>query len=257
MKHFRLATKLFGAALLAARVALGDPETHISTSDGSTMLLVPAGDFVMGSSDGAPDEYPPHVVRLKAFYMDKFEVTREQYARFILATGHKAPTDWPDGKLSPQLAKYPVVNVTFADAAAYAKWAGKRLPTEAEWEKAARGKNGWSYPWGNSVLNKKSAVGEAAKGHTHPVGSFPDDTTPFGIMDMAGNVWEWTSDWYDAYDGNDNLEIEFGEKYKVVRGGGAVEQRQGAPTRRGSQRMRSAPYGSNEGLGFRCVKEAE
>jgi formylglycine-generating enzyme required for sulfatase activity len=227
------------------------------------MVLVPAGPFLMGSLDGEPDEAPPRTVTLPAFYIDKFEVTHEQYAKFVTATGHKPPIDWPGGQIPVKLATHPVVNVTWTDADAYAKWAGKRLPTEAEWEKAARGTDGRIYPWGNSATGKKSASGEDAKdkghpeGRTFPVGSFAADISPCGAMDMAGNAWEWTAAWYDVYPGNEALELEYGKKFKVIRGSGAIEY-YGAPcTRRCADRARSAPYGTYDALGFRCVMEVK
>jgi formylglycine-generating enzyme required for sulfatase activity len=221
------------------------------------MLFVPAGDFLMGSLDGEPDEAPPRRVTLPPFYIDKFEITHEQYANFIKAAGHRPPIDWPKGIMPAKLAKHPVVNVTFADAEAYALWAGKRLPTEAEWEKAARGSTGFTYPWGDLTTGKKTASGDTAKQHTWPVGSFPDDQSPFGVMDMAGNVWEWTSSWYDAYPGNENLEIEFGKKFRVIRGGGAIDYYGAISTQRCADRARSVPYGSYDALGFRCVLDAK
>jgi len=232
--------------------------THAQTDsivakDGSTMVLVPAGNFIMGSLDGDADEAPSHRVWLPAFYIDKFEVTHEQYARFIAETKRSAPIDWPNGTMPAKLAKHPVVNVTLADAEAYAKWAGKRLPTEAEWEKAARGTNGNIYPWGNEP--KKTATGTDAKEHTWPVGSFADDVSPCGAIDMAGNVWEWTASWYDRYPGSDAVELEFGKKYRVIRGGGAIDYYGKPSTKRCATRGRAMPYATYDGLGFRCVME--
>jgi formylglycine-generating enzyme required for sulfatase activity len=233
----------------------------VTAQDGAEMVLVPAGPFLMGSLDGDPDERPVRQVLLEAFYIDKFEVTHEQYAAFVKATGRKAPIDWADGKMPVALSKHPVVNVTWADADAYARWSGKRLPTEAEWEKAARGTNGRMYPWGDDA-SKKSASGEDAKdpkhpeGCTFPAGTFPDDVSIYGVMDMAGNVWEWTADWYGAYPGNDAMELEYGRKFKVIRGGGAIDYYGALSTRRCADRARSVPYGTYDALGFRCVKEA-
>ncbi len=225
--------------------------------DGAPMMLVPAGPFPMGSDDGEADERPRHTVTLPAFYIDRFEVTHEQYARFLEASAHPAPLDWPAGRLPPKLARHPVVNVTFDDATAYARWAGKRLPTEAEWEKACRGTDGRNFPWGNSTTNKSTASGEENKQKLHPVGSFPDDLSPCGAQDMAGNVWEWTGSWYEAYPGNDQIEIEYGRKYRVIRGGGAIDYYGAVSTRRCADRARSVPYGTYDALGFRCVMEAK
>jgi formylglycine-generating enzyme required for sulfatase activity len=227
----------------------------VSPQDGAEMVLVPAGELITGSLDGDPDEAPPHRVTLPAFYIDKFEVTHARYAKFIAATGHKPPIDWVNGTFSPKLSNHPVVNVTFTDAKAYAKWAGKRLPTEAEWEKTARGTDGRLFPWGSSTTIQ-SAWGEFGKERTWPAGSFTNDVSPFGAMDMGGNVWEWTASWYEAYPGNDELDLAFGKKYRVIRGGGAIEYYGKPATRRCSQRGRSVPYGTFDGLGFRCVKEA-
>lgn len=243
--------------LFCISLAAGDAFETIRGKDGAEMVLVPAGPFLMGSLAGDPDERPPRQVNLPAFYMDKYEVTHEQYARFIKETGHKPPVDWAKGELPAKLAKHPVVNVTFADAAAYAKWAGKRLPTEAQWEKAARGPDGRVFPWGDDTKTKKAAAGADAKEHTWPVGSFPDDVSPYGCFDMAGNAWEWTADWYEAYPGNKDLELEYGKKFKVIRGGGAINYYQADATKRCADRARSAPYGTYDALGFRCAKEAK
>ena len=244
-------------ALLAA-----EPPTKITATNGAEMVLVPAGPFLMGSLDGDADERPPRTLNLPAFYVDRYEVTHAQYAAFVRATGHRAPIDWPNGQLPVALTNFPVVNITWADAEAYARWAGKRLPTEAEWEKAARGSDGRIYPWGNDAA-KKAASGKDAEdprrrqGRTFPVGSFPDDVSPYGAMDMAGNVWEWTADWYDAYPGNPDLELEYGRKYRVIRGGGGIDYYGKASNRRCATRARSVPYGTYDALGFRCVKEAK
>jgi formylglycine-generating enzyme required for sulfatase activity len=241
--------QLFATMLVLQAAAIHADET-------SDMVLVAEGEFIMGSLDGDADEAPPRRVHLPAFYIDRFEVTQAQYARFVAATRRRPPIDWPDGKVSPRQSNHPVVNVTFDDAQAYAKWAGKRLPTEAEWEKAARGTEGRIFPWGDSA-STASAWGEPGKERTWPVGSFTNDVAACGAMDMGGNVWEWTSSWYDAYPGNDNLELAFGRKYRVIRGGGAIEYYGKPATRRCAQRGRSVPYGTFDGLGFRCVKEAK
>src|SRR5688572_7314425 len=223
--------------LLLSLVAAQGQLSEIISKDGSIMILIPAGSFSMGSTN-EPNEIPERKVSLPSFYIDTYEVTHEQYATFLMATGRRAPLDWPDGKMPRHLAKHPVVNVTWHDATAYATWAGKRLPTEAEWEKACRGSDARIHPWGNNADEKKTASGADAQDKTHPegrtfpVGSFPDDVSSYGAMDLAGNAWEWTSDWYKPYPGNDHFDVEYGNKYKVVRGGGAISFFQARATRR-------------------------
>ena len=164
------------------------------------MVSIPAGEFTMGSQDGDPDERPAHKVHVNAFSMDVYEVTVGQYADFLQATGFNSPLDWKTMN-QPAHQKRPVANVDWADAAAYCKWAGKRLPTEAEWEKAARGTDGRLYPWGNDPPTPLHAnygkTGSHNYGALALVGTLEDGKSPYGIYDMAGNVWEWVSDWYD------------------------------------------------------------
>jgi iron(II)-dependent oxidoreductase len=174
-------------------------EGNIIGKDGAEMILIPAGAFIMGSPEGEgdDDEHPQHTVFLDAFYIDKYEVTNFQYKQFMDATGHGAPDYWNNENYNQP--NQPVVGVTWHDAIAYAKWAGKRLPTEAEWEKAARGTDGRIYPWGNEWDSSKcnSGVGGDGYQYTAPVGSFPAGASPYGVMDMSGNVWEWCADWSD------------------------------------------------------------
>ena len=177
---------------------VGTP-TFIGQED-AQMILIPAGEFIMGSTEGEGhnDEQPQITVVLDAFYIDRCEVTNAQYKLFMDATGHKAPMYWDDGKYNHP--KQPVVGVTWYDANAYAKWAGKRIPTEAEWEKAARGTDGREYPWGNKwdSLKCNSNIGSDGYQHTTPAASFPDGSSPYGVMNMAANVWEWCADWYGS-----------------------------------------------------------
>jgi len=180
------------------------------------MVLVPEGKFSMGSSGKAIDEdaaeKPIHEVTLPAFYIDKCEVTNAQYAAFLnavkatkdeagheyLAGNDKLLVEQANGEWRPKAGKgnFPTVGVSWYGANAYAKWAGKRLPTEAEWEKAARGADGRKYPWGNDWNDKKARHGSENQA---AVGSFPQGASPFGCLDMVGNVWEWTSSVFKPY----------------------------------------------------------
>ena len=170
-------------------------------SQDRSMVLVPAGEFIMGSATGDADERPKRRVYLDAFFMDTNHTTVEQYATFLEATFHEAPPEW-NIMNRPMHQKRPVVNVEWADAAAYCTWAGKRQPTEAEWEKAARGTDGRTYPWGNESPTRVHANLRKETWSNHyglsTVGSYEDGKSPYGIHDMAGNVWEWVSDWYDS-----------------------------------------------------------
>jgi iron(II)-dependent oxidoreductase len=168
------------------------------SNDGAQMVSVPAGEFWMGSeeSDAFASEKPRRRVSLDAFRIDKYEVTNALYRRFMDATGHRAPEYWNNGKWNE--SNQPVVGVDWNDANAYCNWAGKRLPTEAEWEKAARGTDGRLYPWGEQWDVSRANSNESKLGKTVAVGSYPGGVSSYGAHDMAGNVWEWVADWYDA-----------------------------------------------------------
>jgi formylglycine-generating enzyme len=171
-------------------------DVRINPKDGAEMVWVPAGDFLMGSKEdeGATHERPQRKVYLDGYWIYKYPVTVAQYRRFCLATDRSMPHPpgwgWKD--------VHPMVMVNWQDAADYAKWAGASLPTEAQWEKAARGTDGRTYPWGDTWDSSKCAnsVNERLW-NTRPVGSYPTGASPYGAMDMAGNVWEWCADWYD------------------------------------------------------------
>lgn len=171
------------------------PKTRVNPIDGAEMLFVSAGEFLMGSDDGREDERPRRTVNVDGFWIYKHEVTVGQYRKFCAATGKNMPDAPPWGWQDKQ----PIVNVCWFDAEAYCKWAGSRLPTEAEWEKAARGTDGRKYPWGDKWDAHRACTARLTWGdHQGPaeVGSYPAGASPYGVLDMAGNVWEFCQDWY-------------------------------------------------------------
>jgi formylglycine-generating enzyme required for sulfatase activity len=206
-------------------------------------IVVPAGPSKQGSVKGDEDERPERTVSVKAFAIDRTEITRERYAACVAAKKCKpvAPGEGDDSKL-------PVTGVSFADAQAYCKFAGGRLPTEAEWEKAARGADGREYPWGDTAECARANWGNfdgegpcAAEnpGRPAPVGSYPTGASPYGVLDLGGNVWEWVADKYDEDPAR-----------RVVRGGSCCSYFVGP---RAANRNAWAPEHRDADLGFRCA----
>jgi formylglycine-generating enzyme required for sulfatase activity len=219
------------------------------------MVTVPAGEFVMGSGQG--DEEPAHTVFVDVFEIDIFEVTNAEFARFVEDTGYQTdaeksndPSPWR-AYFTGGKERLPVVKVSWNDAKAYCEWAGKRLPTEAEWEKAARGTDQLIYPWGNEW--DVARVNSKESGFRGPVtvGTFPEGASPYGVMDMAGNIWEWTDSWYQGYPQTTFNSNYFGETYKVLRGGGWFSKQEQVRT---TQRNANSPGAANDDIGFRCVR---
>ena len=182
--------------------------TWTRPADGMVMVYVPEGNFTMGSNNGDPDEQPVHTVYLDAFWIDKTEVTNAMYALCVQAGACQLPSDYSSYTRSSyygnsQYADYPVIYVDLNDAQTYCEWAGMRLPTEAEWEKAARGTDGRTYPWGDAVptcsLANLWGFSGGCTGDTDAVGNHPGGASPYGALDMAGNVWEWVADRYDSW----------------------------------------------------------
>ncbi len=211
------------------------------------MVFIPGGTINMGREGGDEFERPIHSVTVAPFFIDRNEVSNEEYERFITVTGRAAPSHWQDGRFRPEQARLPVVNVTWQDAAEYAKWAGKRLPTEAEWEFAARGTEGRIYPWGPLWESGRANTKEAGRGRVASVGSFPQGASQYGVLDMCGNVWEWTASELTHY-GEDNRVLAPG---RVIRGGAwDVARDRSTATYRGVVQ----PDRAYAKTGFRCVK---
>jgi len=233
--------------------ALGVGSTMLREKDGMEMVYVPEGTFTMGSDDGEEDEKPVREVYLDAYWIDKYEVSHAQYKICVEAGECNEPQS--TGRYNnSNYANHPVVYVDWHQASAYCEWAGGRLPTEAEWEKAARGPDGNKYPWGNeSPTCDKANYAECGMGDTTEVGSYPEGASVYGAMDMAGNVWEWVNDWYaGSYDVNqlNNPTGPSSGTYRVLRGGSWYDDDWRI---RSAYRDRSSPVSRNYCGGFRCA----
>lgn len=233
------------------------------------MVYIPKGVFTMGVRDGRIDEQPEHKVFLYGFYIDRYEVTNAQYKEFIDATGHPAPFvdpkkypwakeyNWVDGMYPEGKGNYPVVLVSWDDASAFAKWKGKRLPTEAEWEKAARGKDKRRYPWGNDWNGLTCNSRESGYLQAMPVDSFATGVSPYGAYNLSGNVWEWCADWYDkdyyVHSPAENPQGADVSATRVIRGGSwdTFGRNRLTTYARESQFPNTKSYD----IGFRCVRD--
>jgi formylglycine-generating enzyme required for sulfatase activity len=231
------------------------------------MTYVPAGRFTMGSGEGDSDEWPVHAVTLEAFWIDQTEVTNAQFATFLNERGNQNWLDLEKSPLERSGNRYrsrdfavdlPVGEVSWYGAAAYCEWAGGRLPTEAEWEYAARGPDGCTCPWGSDAPTCERAQFEVCAGGRVPVGRFADGASWCGALDMAGNVWEWVSDWYDReyysrLSGQNPAGPSSGD-LRVLRGGSFVD---GPSELRSSNRHSASPESTRANYGFRCVRDSE
>ena len=227
------------------------------TITGKEMILIPAGEFVMGSNDGRDNEKPPQNVYLNAFYIARYPVTNAEYKKFVDATKHSAPSHWQNGQIPKGKENHPVVTVTWDDAITYTQWAGARLPTEAEWEKAASWDEAQKvkrvYPWGDEFDANKCNTRESGIKDTTHVGKYsPQGDSAYGVGDMVGNVWEWCSSLYQKYpyradDGRENMR---GNGLRVLRGGSWFDHYGYA---RGACRSYPDPGNYDIGVGFRFV----
>jgi toxoflavin biosynthesis protein ToxD len=231
-------------------------------------ILIPEGDFTMGSTEGDiqwvattffseslewyQDETPVRQVHLKGFYIDKYEVTNEEYLEFRKAVPGRE-TKFSDDPWFNK-SNHPVVGISWQEATEYCQWAKGRLPTEAEWEKAARGQDARYYPWGNkadpTLANVRGMLDDNR--HTAPVGDYEEGKSPYGVYDLAGNVWEWTADWYKPYEGNNHPSDMYGELLRVIKGGSWQSNMDLA---RSAIRGKAIPDQPQNYIGFRCVRD--
>jgi formylglycine-generating enzyme required for sulfatase activity len=244
------------------------------------MVRIPAGTFLMGSDrkvdrNAYPAEFPQRKVYLDAYEIDKYEVTTVQFLKFVLASNRDPLIDWQydGGNFQETMASHPVMHVSWFDADAYCKWAGKRLPTSAEWEKAARGEDGRIYPWGNEPAGLSRAnfgrTGLSGPVRDRPerlllyppiisVDKYENGASPYGVFQMAGNVAEWTADWYDPnyYKKAPDRNPKGPEKgtQRAFRGGGWIDS---TPTVRPAQRNGTEPNTKMNWLGFRCARDVK
>jgi formylglycine-generating enzyme required for sulfatase activity len=254
-----------------------EPPTARLGKDGKRMIFIPSGWFVMGTNEsavlekvmsfleereGCAAETPQHRVYLEAFYIDETPVTYAEYKCFLEAhLDRPAPRDWDRQRRTfpPPKADHPVVYVSWHDAMDYARWAGKRLPTEAQWEKAARGTDRRLYPWGNDFDPARCNSWEMGIRGTTPVTQYaPHGNSPYGVMDLAGNVWEWCADWYDPhYYETSPLYNPTGPRagiFRVLRGGAWSTDPE---AKRVTHRGYCYPTYDNVLVGFRCVAPIE
>ena len=244
------------------------------------MVRIPAGTFLMGSDrkvdrNAYPAEFPQRKVYLDAYEIDKYEVTTVQFLKFVLASNRDPLIDWQydGGNFQETMANHPVMHVSWFDADAYCKWAGKRLPTSAEWEKAARGEDGRIFPWGNEPAGLSRAnfgrTGLSGPVRDRPerlllyppiisVDKYENGASPYGVFQMAGNVAEWTADWYDPnyYKKAPDRNPKGPEKgtQRAFRGGGWIDS---TPTVRPAQRNGTEPNTKMNWLGFRCARDVK
>jgi formylglycine-generating enzyme required for sulfatase activity len=236
----------------------------------SEMVAIPAGPFMMGSHEGAEDERPAHEVTLAAYSIDRFPVTNAQYAELLNTHGASPAAglydfDDPDSRIHRRGSRFeadggyenhPVVEVPWSGAVAYCKWRGKRLPTEAEWEKAARGTDARRYPWGSELPDRRRAHYSAKWNETASVDAFPAGASPYGVREMAGNAWQWVSSAYRPYpyradDGREDLKPG---PVRSARGGGHDSTASEITTTQRGRNLSRNPTSGHHNISFRCAR---
>lgn len=245
-------------AVLPVNCIAPEPNSQkVSEADGMSLVYIPEGEFLMGSADTDPeaaaDEKPSHLVWLDAYWIDQTEVTNSMYMRCVEAEVCSLPII-PDEDLIQEPGR-PVQGLAWTQAVDYCSWVGRRLPSEAEWEKAARGTDGQIYPWGNDLPATPVANFDFQFDGFTQVGNFPEGASPYGVLDMAGNVWEWTADWYDEnYYARSPYENPTGPQSGIIRSirGGAWNTVSRAI--RVANRHWAYPY-RDDIVGFRCATD--
>jgi len=230
--------------------------THITASDGKIMVMIPHGSFTMGSEE-FENEGPMRQVFLPDYFIDIYPVTNAEYKRYMDATSAMFPRHWGGFEVPPGLENHPVHRISWFEAVMYAEWASKRLPTEAEWEKAARGTDARRWSWGNNMNEANTLVWDRGEFMmTAPVDAHPGGASPYGVFETGGNVEEWCADWYDAYPGSPYRSKAYGKRFKVLRGGNSFFTMNHA---RCAYRCFTRPEDSGiegvVGAGFRCVMD--
>lgn len=255
-KHIVLAVLIGSLCWLLTSCA---PKVQIREIDGMPMVRIPAGTFIMGSDTGQLNQAPAHSVRLSAYWIDQYEVTVSQYTACVAAGACTPPWAFnseshPDYYEGEAFQQYPIQAITWRQAAAYCAWVGGRLPTEAEWEKAARGTDQRMYPWGDDAPDCTKANFDRCQIDPAQVGSYSAGVSPYGLYDMAGNVWEWTADYYDseAYAANAerNPQGPASGTHRVIRGGSWSTA---DITQQTTYRYPSDPSSAWNSVGIRCV----
>ena len=267
---------LFLLLTLSAFSAISQTQTTtVGTNSFTTMALIAAGDFTMGSNNGPDDEKPEHWVFVKSFLIDVLPVSNADFAKFLNARGLKNhlgesfyDDDDRDARIHQQnsiwqadlgYATHPVNEVSWLGARDYCAWLNKRLPTEAEWEKAARGTDGRKYPWGNSKPDRNRALYGAAYNSSAPVDAFPEGASPYGVLDLSGNQWEWVASAYRPYpySADDGREHQTPGPIRSTRGGGHDSSEEELTTTQRGRNLSRNPKAGHHNIGFRCVRSSK
>lgn len=259
-------------ALACALAFAGTAAMAVDRLNRSEMVAIPVGTYTMGSNDGPDDERPAHRVDVAGFEIDRLPVTNARFAEFLNAVGSRNQNgerlfdvDDPDARIhmignrwvaDGGFENHPVVEVAWPGARDYCAWRNKRLPTEAEWEKAARGTDGRKYPWGNTPPDRTRGQFAARYNDTAPAGAFPAGASPYGVLDLAGNAWEWVSSAYRAYPyaANDGREDQKAGPVRATRGGGHDSPAHEITTTERGRNLSRNPGAGHHNIGFRCAQ---